>query len=73
MKLHNVAQKYVDGVYDELNGIGLHDAVHVLATQNQLNKADLRAAIIDCYATEIPTPEEIYVELDGVFDNDGAA
>lgn len=71
MSVSEVAQKYVDGGFKELNGLGIHDAVHVLATQQQLNKGDLRAAIIAAYASEIAEPPadlEIYVEAESIFD-----
>jgi len=54
MSILNVARKFVDGAYEELAGVGIHDAVHVLATRYQLNKADLRSAIMQLYSEAAP-------------------
>ena len=54
MSMLNVARKFVDGGYEELAGVGIHDAVHVLATRYQLNKAELRAAIQQLYSEAAP-------------------
>jgi len=50
MSVQQIAANFVAGEYSDLNGIGLHDAVHVLATRFQLNKAELRVAIQALYA-----------------------
>jgi len=62
MSILNVARKFVDGAYEELAGVGIHDAVHVLATRYQLNKADLRSAIMQLYSEAAPAivPSEEY-------------
>lgn len=71
MIVQSIAEKFVKGLYDELAGLGLHDAVHVLATQYGLNKADLRAEIQRLYVEHIPAdieePEDEIAEED---DND---
>lgn len=54
MSMLNVARKFVDGAYEDLAGLGIHDAVHVLATRHQLNKAELRAAIMQLYSEAAP-------------------
>ena len=50
----NVARKFVDGGYEDLAGLNIHDAVHVLATRYQLNKADLRSAVMQLYSEAAP-------------------
>ena len=57
-QVQQVAQKFVDGLYEDLAGLGMHDAVHVLAIRYGLNKADLRASIYRTYETEVPVVEE---------------
>ena len=73
MIVENVAKKFVDGLYEELNGLGVHDAVHVLATRYALNKADLRAAIYGLYRNEIveetPVVEEPVGEINEYFND----
>lgn len=54
MSILNVARKFVQGDYEELAGLGINDAVHVLATRYQLHKADLRSAIQTLYGEESP-------------------
>ena len=45
MSARNIAQAYVDGYYPQTHGLTLSDAVHVLATEYGVHKADLKAAI----------------------------
>lgn len=58
MSVLNIAQKFVDGLYEECNGLGVHDAVHVLATRYGVSKPELRAAIYGLYKDEIVVPVE---------------
>lgn len=51
MDVQQTAANFVAGEYSDLNGIGLHDAIHVLATRFQLSKPELRKAVQDLYAT----------------------
>ena len=63
MVIQQVAQKFVDGEYEDLAGLGLHDVVHVLATRYGLDKAYLRAEIQRLYIELIPEDPQP-VELD---------
>lgn len=58
MSVQNIAQKFIDGLYEECNGLGVHDAVHVLATRYGVSKPELRAAIYGLYKDEIVVPIE---------------
>ena len=73
MIVESVAQKFVDGLYDEVNGLGVHDAVHVLATKFGLSKPEVRAAIYGLYRTEIveetPAVEEPVGEINEYFND----
>jgi len=53
MSVQNIAQAYLDGYYPATHGLTLNDAIHVLASQYGVHKADLKVAI----ASAIPTPE----------------
>jgi len=53
MSVQNIAQAYLDGYYPATHGLSLNDAIHVLASQYGVHKADLKVAI----ASAIPTPE----------------
>lgn len=44
-KLTEIADKYVAGGFELLNGVGEHDAVHQLAMVYDFDKAQVRAAI----------------------------
>ena len=52
MSVQNIARAYLDGYYPQTHGLTLNDAVHVLATEYGVHKADLRVAITS--AEEIP-------------------
>lgn len=54
-----VAEQFLSGGFPELNGLGVNDAVHVLATRFQLHKADLRSAITQGYDTLILEEEAL--------------
>ena len=67
MSVQNIAQAYLDGYYPATHGLGLHDAVHVLASQYGVHKADLRSAIVQAISegTDAPAPVESPEAVDG--------
>ena len=59
MDIQQAAVSFVKGDFVECNGLGMHDAVHVIATTYGFNKADLRSAIYSAYAADVPEVEEV--------------
>lgn len=53
MSVYRVASQYLGGEFNDLNGLGIHDAAHVLATRFQLNKAELRSAIFSLLEEDV--------------------
>jgi hypothetical protein len=59
MSVATIAQAYLDGYYPATHGLALHDAVHVLATQYGVHKADLKSAIVSATVSESPAEEPV--------------
>lgn len=62
MDIQQCAEGFVRGDFVEVAGIGMTDAVHVLASSYGFNKADLRAAIYAAYAAEVEEVEAVEEE-----------
>lgn len=58
MSIYQIASKYLGGEYTETNGLGVHDAVHVLATTFQVSKPELRAAIYSLMEEDVAVEVE---------------
>ena len=61
MSVQNIARAYLDGYYPQTHGLTLSDAVHVLATEYGVHKADLRVAITSAQTA----PEDVLQPVDG--------
>jgi len=61
MTLDQVVTRYLAGEFDEVAGLNIHDAVHVLASIYQLSKPELRASLYRAMEPEneddAPEPE----------------
>jgi hypothetical protein len=58
MSVYQIASKYLGGEFAETNGLGVHDAVHVLATTFQVSKPELRAAIYSLLEEDVVVEEQ---------------
>lgn len=58
MSVYQIASKYLGGEFAETNGLGIHDAVHVLATTFQVSKSELRAAIYSLLEEDVAVEEQ---------------
>ena len=58
MSVYRIASQYLGGEFAETNGLGVHDAVHVLATTFQVSKPELRAAIYSLLEEDVVVEEQ---------------
>lgn len=59
MSVQNIARAYLDGYYPQTHGLTLNDAVHVLATEYGVHKADLRVAITSAQEIPVESPQPV--------------